>query len=316
MTEMNGNAQQRATRLREEITGAFLGKEDAVEMVLVALLARGHVLLEDVPGVGKTTLARSVAACLSLSFRRIQFTSDLLPSDVVGISVFREDSGKFEFIRGPLFANLVLADEINRTTPRTQSALLEAMNENQITVDNITHPLETPFVVLATQNPLEFAGTYPLPESQMDRFLLRIVLGYPSQEVEKEVIRRFGNRDVTEDLDAFITKEELSELQEQVSKVEMSEDVIDYMMAIIQGTRSSDKLDLGVSTRGAMGYSRAVQALAFLSGRTYAVPHDVKRLAPYVCTHRLIPSGGGGRVDRGRAEAILAEIVEAIPCPI
>ena len=313
---MDEDVQKRAMRLREEITGAFLGKEDAVEMVLVALLARGHVLLEDVPGVGKTTLARSVAACLSLSFRRIQFTSDLLPSDVVGISVFREDSGTFEFIQGPLFANLVLADEINRTTPRTQSALLEAMNENQITVDNITHPLENPFVVLATQNPLEFAGTYPLPESQMDRFLLRIVLGYPSPEIEREVILRFGHRDVTEDLSAFVTKEELSELQEHVANVELPEEVLEYMMAIVRGTRASDKLDLGVSTRGAMGYSRAVQALAFLSGRDYAVPNDVKRLAPFVCTHRLIPSGGGGRVDRGRAEAILEEIVEGIPCPI
>lgn len=316
MTGDNRELQGQAVKLRDNITKAFLGKEEAVEMVLVALLARGHVLLEDVPGVGKTTLARSVAACLSLSFRRIQFTSDLLPADVVGVSIYRETEGTFEFQRGPLFANLVLADEINRTTPRTQSALLEAMNENQITVDNVTHPLESPFIVLATQNPLEFAGTYPLPESQMDRFLLRVVLGYPSPEVEREVIRRFGHKDVTQELEPFVSQEELIGLQEAVGKVQISDDILDYMMAIVEATRQSPKLELGVSTRGAMAFSRGIQALAFLRGRDYVVPDDVKKLAPHVCTHRLIPTGGSGRVDRARSEAILGEILEEIPCPI
>lgn len=306
----------RAFHLREKIQSVFLGKEEAIEMVLVSLLARGHVLLEDVPGVGKTTLARSVAACLSLHFRRIQFTSDLLPADVVGVSIYREATGTFEFQKGPLFANLVLADEINRTTPRTQSALLEAMNEKQITVDNETHVLEDPFIVLATQNPLDFAGTYPLPESQMDRFLVRIVLGYPDPHNEREVIRRFGHKDVTDELEAFVTDREILEMQEAVGKVEVSDDVLNYLMAIVSATRSSSHLDLGVSTRGAMAFYRAIQAVSFLGGRDYATPDDVKRLAPFVCTHRLIPSGTSGRPDRGRSESILAEIVEAIPCPV
>jgi len=239
-----------------------------------------------------------------------------MPADVVGVSIYRDGEGVFEFQRGPLFANLVLADEINRTTPRTQSALLEAMNENQITVDNVTHDLEDPFIVLATQNPLEFAGTYPLPESQMDRFLLRIVLGYPSPEVEREVIRRFGHKSVTDELEAFVSQDELKELQSAVEQVKISDEILDYMMAIVDATRTSPKLELGVSTRGAMAFSRGIQAMAFLQGRDFVNPDDVKRLAPYVCTHRIIPAGGSGRVERSRSEAILEEILEAIPCPV
>ena len=311
-----GKLVEKASSLQRSLSAAFLGKEDAIEMVLVALLARGHVLLEDVPGVGKTTLARSVAATLDLQFRRIQFTSDLLPADVVGVSVYREKEGRFEFQPGPLFANLVLADEINRSTPRTQSALLEAMNENQVTVDNETHLLERPFTVLATQNPLEFAGTYPLPESQMDRFLLRVELGYPDASVEREVIKRFGHRDVTDSLQAVVGRDELCAMQDAVGEVVLAEEILDYLLAIVQATRQSPQLELGISTRGAMAYARAVQAYAFLQGRAFVSSGDVKKLAPAVCIHRLIPRGSAGRPDRGRAEGILDAILEGIPCPV
>jgi MoxR-like ATPase len=304
-------------RLRKQIESAFRGKSEVVELVLVALFARGHALLEDVPGVGKTTLARAVARSLDLEFRRIQFTSDLLPTDVLGVSIYNEASGTFELQRGPLFANLVLADEINRTTPRTQSALLEAMNERQVTIDNHTHPLEEPFVVIATQNPLEFSGTYPLPESQIDRFLVRTTIGYPAPDDELQIIRQFGHVDPCAALAPVLDRGEVVKLQRAVADVRVSEDVLRYLMAIVQATRTSTQLSLGVSTRGAMALFRAVQARAVLQGRTYAVPDDVKRLAVPVLAHRvtLRSSPDASSRSRRQAETIIEELAVNMPIP-
>jgi MoxR-like ATPase len=300
--------------LKAQIESVFLGKTECIELTLVALLARGHVLLEDVPGVGKTTLARALAASTELGFQRIQFTSDLLPSDLVGVSIFREDTRQFEFKPGPVFTQMLLADEINRATPRTQSALLEAMNEEQVTVDDTTHALEAPFMVLATQNPLEFAGTYPLPESQMDRFMLRISIGYPARGDETDVIRRYSQSDVCEGLAPVLSRSELLALQGQVAEVQVADEVMSYAMDLIEATRNSEQLVLGASTRGAMALFRAVQALALLRGRDHAVPNDVKVLAVPVLAHRVLgvgSEGGSGRVT----EAVIEDLLETIPVP-
>ena len=307
----------RLARLRDQVQAVFRGKPDVVDLALTALLASGHVLLEDVPGVGKTTLARTLAGSLGVTFKRIQFTSDLLPADIVGVNVFDQEARRFEFQPGPIFAHVVLADEINRTTPRTQSALLEAMNEGQVTVDNDTHHLEPPFFVMATQNPKEFAGTYPLPESQMDRFLLRIAIGYPAPATEAEIIRRYGHRDAAADVRPVLSRDEVLAMQHRVAGVLVSDEVMDYMMAIIQGTREGGAFDLGASTRGAMGLYRAVQARAYLLGRTFAVPDDVKTLAVPALAHRVQPRGHreGSTTARTEAAALLADLLEATPVP-
>ena len=304
-------------RLRDSVESAFKGKHEAVELSLTALLARGHVLFEDVPGTGKTTLARSLAMSLDTPFRRIQFTSDLLPSDVLGVSIYRDDEHRFEFRPGPIFTSILLADEVNRTTPRTQSALLEAMAEGRITIDNDTHDLPAPFMVIATQNPKEFYGTYPLPESQLDRFMIRLSIGYPDVGTEKDIIQRYGHTDAVAHLEPVAHASDVIRWQRRVEGVRVDDAIMDYLMAIVTETRESAHLDLGVSTRGAMSLFRAVQARAYLLGRPYATPDDVQMLVVPVFSHRVWVKGHheGGAAQRDEAATILADLVESVPVP-
>lgn len=306
------------SRLQRSIQSVIRGKDDVVQLALVTLLARGHLLIEDVPGVGKTTLAHALARSLNCSFQRLQFTSDLLPSDVVGISVYARESGNFEFRPGPLFANVVLADEINRTTPKTQSALLEAMNEYQVTVDNHTHLLPEPFMVLATQNPIEHHGTYPLPESQLDRFLMRVKMGYPTAENEKEILRNFAASEPLAAIQPVMTAEELIEVQQAVRQVTVDDELLNYTLEIVARTRRHEYLSLGVSPRGSMSLYRAAQALALLEGRSYTIPDDFKRLAVPVFAHRTVVSTRyASTLKRSeQAESILQEILESVPVPL
>ncbi|MGM0578185.1 MAG: AAA family ATPase [Myxococcota bacterium] len=308
----------RLQRMIEAIESLFVGKREQVELTLVAMLAQGHVLFEDVPGVGKTTLARAVARALGCSFKRVQFTSDLLPADILGVSVFDRERSEFEFRPGPVFANLVLADEINRTTPRTQSALLEAMNEQQVTVDDRTWPLPRPFMVLATQNPLEFAGTYPLPESQLDRFLVRVTIGYPAPDVERRIVRALGFRDAADSVEAVLHAEDVAAMQERVVQLTCSDPVLDYLQRLVAATRDSPYLALGVSTRGAIALYRACQARAYLHGRDHVLPDDVKALYLPVCSHRAIVRSvhDGAAERRQEAENVLREILETTPVPL
>ena len=263
------------------------GKAEALRLALVSVMSRGHLLIEDVPGVGKTTLAHSLALLSRSSFNRIQFTSDMLPSDVVGVTIFNTQTREFEFKPGPVFAQFLLADEINRATPKTQSALLEAMNEQQVTVDGRSYPLPQPFVVIATQNPVEHHGTYPLPESQLDRFLMRIRLGYPDREAEREILHQSDTPSI-ERLTPMLTDSELIEMQEQVLTIRVDESVIDYMLSIVEKTRSHEALALGVSPRGSQALYRGSQALAMIEGRRFVTPDDVKRLVVPVCAHRVV----------------------------
>ena len=301
--------------LLEAIERLFVGKREAVELTVTALLAQGHVLFEDVPGVGKTTLARSLSFALGCQFQRVQFTSDLLPADIIGVSIFNRDTSSFDFKRGPVFTNLLLADEINRTTPRTQSALLEAMNEGQVSVDGTTYDLPKPFMVLATQNPLEFAGTYPLPESQMDRFLLRVSIGYPNAEVERSIIVSRGFSGLEESLTPVVSGEQIAAMQGRVAQVSAAEPVLDYLQRLISGTRDSPYLSLGVSTRGAIALHRASQARAFLHNRDHVLPDDVKALFNPVCAHRVMSKRyhESPAERRSEANAVLAELVERTP---
>ena len=304
--------------IQENIARVIKGKPHVIEMTVVALLARGHLLLEDVPGVGKTTLAHSLARSLDCSFKRIQFTSDLLPSDIVGVSIFNRQKQAFDFMPGPIFANIVLADEINRTTPKTQSSLLEAMSEAQVSVDNQTHPLSQPFMVIATQNPAEYHGTFPLPESQLDRFLMRLRIGYPSPEEEKKVLDRSHALHPAEDLQPTVTAQDVLDLQGQVDKVLMEESLMEYLLSIVQTTRRSDLLSLGVSTRGALALSRAAKALALVRDRTYCLPDDIKELAPIVLSHRIMVARAQGVRQRSfeQAERIIQDLVESVPVPV
>ncbi len=301
--------------LKRNVEKAFVGKPEIVEDLIVALLAGGHVLIEDVPGVGKTTLAKALARSLDASFRRIQFTPDLLPSDVTGVSIYDEKSGTFVFKKGPIFANVVLADEINRTNPRTQSALLEAMNDHQVSQDGESHPLPDPFIVLATQNPYEFEGTYPLPESQLDRFLMRLHIGYPTREEEREVLASRTRGDPLDALAPVASGREIAALQARVRDVQVDEAIIDYIIELVAATRESDRLHVGVSPRGSLALRRAVQALALVKGRAYAVPDDVKRLAVPCLSHRVIPKGRHLVGSREAAE-IIREILGALPVPV
>jgi MoxR-like ATPase len=312
------NSAQKIQALRANIERIIKGKPAVVELVVVALLARGHLLIEDVPGVGKTTLAHSLARSLGCSFRRIQFTSDLLPSDILGVSVFHQQKQAFEFKPGPIFAHIVLADEINRTTPKTQSSLLEAMNDAQVSVDSHTYPLPRPFMVIATQNPWEYHGTFPLPESQLDRFLMRISMGYPDPADEKKVLDRPQLLHPADELDPVLTAQEILDLQDGVEKIRLDDSLMEYLLAIVSATRRSDLLALGVSTRGAMALHKAAKGLALVRNRDYCLPDDIKELAPMVLAHRVALQGGQG--SRGRrvedAERVIQEIVEAVPVPL
>jgi MoxR-like ATPase len=302
-------------RLQANLAGVLLGKHEVIELALVTLLAEGHLLIEDVPGVGKTLLARALARSLDCRFHRIQFTPDLLPSDLIGTSVFHQPTGEFVFQPGPLFAQVVLADEINRATPRTQSALLEAMNERQVTVDGQTRPLGPPFLVVATQNPYEFEGTYPLPESQLDRFLMRLAIGYPDRAAERDVLTQHRAGEPVQTLPAVATADEIIALQQRVRQVRVDEGLNDYVLDLVAATRKHPDVYLGASTRAALALDRAAQALALLHHRDYVIPDDIKRLAEPVLTHRLLAKGHrhGGPGDGG--SRIMREVLERTPVP-
>ncbi|MFY9619298.1 MAG: MoxR family ATPase [Pyrinomonadaceae bacterium] len=304
--------------LQAEIERVIRGKAEAVRLAIVTLLAGGHLLVEDVPGVGKTTLAHALARALDCSFQRIQFTSDLLPSDVIGLSVYDQTSTTFEWRQGPIFANVILADEINRTTPKTQSALLEAMAERHVTVEGVTHPLPQPFIVMATQNPIEHHGTYPLPESQVDRFMLRLRIGYPGLIDEKQMLRDREHAEPLDEVQTVMTAEEILELQRAVSEVTVDDAIVDYLMRIVAATRNSEMLDLGVSPRGTLALFRAAQALALTEERSYCIPDDVKRLVIPVFAHRTTVSSRYASAMRRseEAEAVLHEILKTISVPL
>jgi MoxR-like ATPase len=304
------------TKLLEANIGkAILGKPDAIRLAVVALLGQGHLLIEDAPGVGKTSLAKAIAQSLNCMFTRLQCTPDMLPSDIIGSSVFLPNRGEFEFRKGPLFTNILLADEINRTTPRTQSALLEAMNEHQVSVEGETYTLEQPFFVLATQNPFEFEGTYPLPENQLDRFMLRIDVGYPEREIEREVLKQHRAGEPVDRLQPVLTGEQLRSLQAAVRQVRVDDSLNDYILDLVHGTRDHDELMLGVSTRGALTLYRAAQSLAVLEGRDYVVPDDIKHLAIPVFAHRVVCRGLIRENQRARASSIVQQVIDATPVP-
>ena len=311
-------AVEKIERLQQGIETVIKGKREAVRLGIVALLAGGHLLIEDVPGVGKTTLAHALARALHCNFQRIQFTSDLLPSDVIGLSIYNQHTGVFEWKPGPIFANVVLADEINRTTPKTQSALLEAMAERHVTAEGVTHPLPAPFVVVATQNPIEHHGTYPLPESQLDRFMLRLRIGYPAIDDERQILRDREYRDPLDDLRPVMTAEEIVELQQGVTDVSVDDALIEYLMRIVAATRDSEMLDLGVSPRGTLSLFRAAQALALTEERGFCIPDDIKRLVLPVFAHRILVSTRYASSMRRseEAEAVLTEIMKTVSVPL
>ncbi len=304
-----------AQRLRENIQQVMVGVDEAIDLGLVAVLCEGHVLIEDVPGIGKTTFARSLAASLGCSFRRIQFTPDLLPSDVTGLNWFNQKEQEFHFRPGPIMSQVVLADEINRATPRTQSALLEGMQERQVTVDGVTRALPRPFLVLATQNPVELEGTFPLPEAQIDRFLLRIVLGYPSEAEENSILERFGASDPVLEVAAVSSPDEILALQTERSKIRMEESVRGYVVQVARATRDHSEISLGASPRATLALYHASQAWAAIQGRNYVLPDDVKFMAPHVLTHRIMIAPQA--TLRGRSpEELLADIVGTVPVPV
>ena len=302
-------------RLRENIQKVLVGKDEVIDLTLVAVLSGGHLLIEDVPGIGKTTLARALAASLGCTFRRIQFTPDLLPSDVTGLYWFNQKKQEFEFKPGPVLSQVVLADEINRATPRTQSALLEAMQERQVTIDGVTHHLDSPFLVLATQNPIELEGTFPLPEAQIDRFMLRVSIGYPDEGEESNILERFRNADPLSELQPVSSPEEVLVMMQARQQVRVVEPVRDYIVKVARATRQNGEIELGASPRATLALYQASQAWAAIHGRDFVLPDDVKRMAPVVLTHRLIISPQAQLRGR-RISDLVADIVEALPVPV
>jgi MoxR-like ATPase len=302
-------------QLEENITRAVFGKDDVVRLCVVALLAGEHVLLEDVPGVGKTLVGKAMAKSVSGSFRRIQFTPDLLPADITGSNLYDAKAHEFVFSQGPVFANIVLADEINRTTPRTQSALLEAMSEHQVSVDGRSTLLPEPFMVIATQNPLEFEGTYPLPESQLDRFLLRISVGYPDRGHELKVLASHREGEPVDRLEPVLSCQQIQQLQEEVRRVRVDPSIDAYLLDVVHATRNSEDLHVGVSIRGALALYRGSQAVALVEGRDYVVPDDVKRLAVPVLSHRVITKGYLQGSQREAIEALIKRLIDEVPVP-
>jgi MoxR-like ATPase len=304
-----------ASRLRENIQKVIVGKDDVINLTLVAVLTEGHLLLEDVPGIGKTTLARALAVSLGCIFRRIQFTPDLLPSDVTGLSWFNQKEQAFEFRPGPIISQVVLADEINRATPRTQSALLEAMQERQITVDGVTRHLPRPFLVMATQNPIELEGTFPLPEAQIDRFLLRITIGYPEEDEENTILERFRIKDPLPELEAVTTPEEVLQLQAERGEVKVVDPLREYIVRVARATREHSEIELGASPRATLALYQAAQAWAAINDRDYVLPDDVKHLAPHVLAHRLMISPQAQLRGR-KIEELITDIVGGVPVPV
>jgi len=304
-----------AARVRENIQKVVVGKGEVINLALVAILCEGHILIEDVPGTGKTVLARSIAASLGCTFCRIQFTPDLLPSDVTGINYFNQKTQEFVFRPGPVMSQVVLADEINRATPRTQSAMLEAMQEQQITVDGVTYFLPRPFLVMATQNPIELEGTFPLPEAQVDRFLIKLPIGYPTEKEEHDILLRFEREDPLEGLSSVITPDELVAIQRQVREVRVEESVRGYIVDVVRATRSHKDVQLGASPRGTLSLYKCAQALAAIRGRKYVLPDDVKLLAPYVLTHRILISPAT-RLRGRRLADVLMDVIETVPVPV
>ncbi|MCY7376053.1 MAG: MoxR family ATPase [Pyrinomonadaceae bacterium] len=313
------NAIEKINLLQNEIERVIKGKSETVKLALVALLAKGHLLIEDVPGIGKTTLANALARALDLSFQRIQFTSDLLPSDVIGLSIFNQQNSHFEWHAGPIFSYIVLADEINRATPKTQSALLEAMAEEQITVEGVSRPLPLPFMVVATQNPTEHHGTYPLPESQLDRFMLRLHIGYPSLKDEREILRDRKRENPLRRVEAVMSETDILELQRRVSEVRVDEVLVDYLLNIVAQTRQTDALELGISPRGTLALFRAAQAVALIENRDFCIADDIKKLILPVFSHRVIVNSrqtASGKRRSFEAEQILRDILQKTNVPL
>jgi MoxR-like ATPase len=308
----------KAAELEKALRRVIRGKDEVVRLALVSILARGHLLIEGVPGVGKTTLGQALARAIDCTFQRVQFTSDMLPSDVLGISVYSALEQEFEFKRGPVFTNVLLADEINRTTPKTQSALLEAMNEGQVTVDAHSYELPQPFLVIATQNPVEHHGTYPLPESQLDRFLMRVRMGYPDAKAEREILRAEVGAEHLHDVRAVLSGADVLEMQQAVKQIRVDDSLVGYALEIVRRTRESDFLSLGVSPRGSQALYRAAQAMAFLEGRTFCTPEDFKPLAVPVFAHRVVVNGHYASTLKKseQSDEILREIVESVAVPV
>jgi len=309
---------EKINRLCENIATVIVGKDSVIRLVAVGLLARGHILIEDIPGIGKTTLANALARSLGCSFQRIQFTSDLLPTDILGVSVFNPKESRFDFQKGPIFANIVLADEINRTTPKTQSSLLEAMNDRQVSMDSVTYPLPRPFVVIATQNPVEHYGTFPLPESQLDRFMLKITIGYPSPEEEEKLLQSRKGRDPLEGIEPVLSTDEVIELQDAVDQVRMDPSLTTYLMDIVTATRRSTLIQVGVSPRGSLAMYKLAQAHALAAGRDFCIPDDIKKLSVPAFAHRIVLSTDYGPRATGAtgANQVIRNIVESVPVPL
>ena len=313
--EMVSQVSQAVTRIRDSIGAVLVGKEEVVELTLAAVLSGGHILVEDVPGIGKTTLARALAGSLDCGFKRIQFTPDLMPSDITGIHYYNQKSGEFEFRPGPIISQVVLADEINRATPRTQAALLEAMGERQLTIDEATIPLPSPFLVIATQNPIELEGTFPLPEAQLDRFLIRIQLGYPDETQEEQMLLRFENADPLGEMVPVANSSDILEFQGIIQRVYVDPVLRNYTVRIAQATRQHPEIELGASPRATLGLHRCSQALSVMRGREYVTPDEIKELAPYALSHRLILKSQA-RLRERTPEGIIREILEQVTVPI